>query len=54
MAGEVRYKNKSDVLQVLYDERGTKREVIPGGTIKLTKAHASRFRFLVPVVQEKS
>lgn len=45
-AQKLRYRNKSEVLQVLYDERGTKREVVPGGTIKLTKAHASKYRFL--------
>ena len=28
-----RYRNKTDVLQIVYDEQGVKREVVPDGTI---------------------
>lgn len=48
-----RYVNKSDLLQVLYDERGTKREIVPNGTIILDEKTAMRFPFLQAVPDGK-
>jgi len=49
-----RFKNVSDKLQVLYDETGSKREVVPGGTIILEEKWGAKFnRFLEIVEAEK-
>ena len=45
-----RFKNVSDTLQVLYDETGDKREIVPGGTILLEEKWGAKFgRFLTLV-----
>lgn len=45
-----RFKNVSDSLQVIYDESGNKREIVPGGTIILEENWGQKFaRFLVVV-----
>lgn len=38
-----RYRNKTDVLQIVYDEQGTKREVVPDGTIIMEDSWAKRY-----------
>ena len=49
-----RFKNVSDKLQVLYDETGEKRELVPGGTIVMDEKWGMQFnRFLEPVKSAK-
>jgi len=43
---KVRFRNRSESLQVIYDESGTKRELVPGGTILLDADWGGRFRCL--------
>lgn len=43
---KVRFRNRSESLQVIYDESGTKRELVPGGTIILDNDWGGRFRCL--------
>ena len=50
-----RFKNVTDKLQILYDENGNKREVVPGGTIILDESWGRKFsRFLAPVEPKKT
>jgi len=50
-----RFKNITTRLQVIYDESGDKKEVVPGGTIILDEAWGRRFaRVLAPVEAKKS
>lgn len=45
-----RFKNITTKLQVIYDETGDKKEVVPGGTIILDEAWGRKFaRVLAPV-----
>ena len=45
-----RFKNITNRLQVIYDETGDKKEVVPGGTIILDEAWGRKFaRVLAPV-----
>ena len=45
-----RFKNITTRLQVIYDETGDKKEVVPGGTIILDEAWGRKFsRVLAPV-----
>lgn len=37
------FRNKTDMLQVVYDEGGNKYEVVPGGTVELDEKHAARY-----------
>lgn len=49
----VRFKNKTNRLQVLYNEHGEKFELIPNGTILLTPTWANRYGKILAVVEEK-
>ena len=51
MSKKARYRNKEDGLRVIYDEDGTKRELVPQGTILLDASWAGRFRCLEKVEQ---
>lgn len=46
-----RFKNVSDKLQVLYDETGSKREVVPGGTIILEEKWGAKFNRVLEIVE---
>jgi len=49
-----RFKNITTKLQVIYDETGDKKEVVPGGTIILDEAWGRKFaRVLAPVEAKK-
>ncbi len=50
-AKKVRFRNKSDGLQVVYNEDGEKRELVPNATIFFDPAWGSRYRCLEQVVQ---
>jgi len=39
-----RYRNKTETLQVIYDEKGERREIVPNGTIILEEKWAKKFR----------
>ena len=45
-----RYKNKTDVLQVVYDEQGSKRQIVPGGTIIMEEKWAGRYHRVLELV----
>ena len=49
---KIRFRNRHDGLRVVYDESGTKREIVPNGTILLEPEWGSRFRCLERVEQE--
>jgi hypothetical protein len=50
-----RFKNITTRLQVIYDETGDKKEVVPGGTIILDEAWGRKFaRVLAPVEAKKT
>jgi pyruvate/oxaloacetate carboxyltransferase len=52
-----RYRNKTDVLQIVYDEQGVKREVVPDGTIIMEDSWAKRYHRVleeVPTVPKDS
>ena len=50
-----RFKNITTRLQVIYDESGDKKEVVPGGTIILDEAWGRRFaRVLAPIEAKKT
>jgi hypothetical protein len=46
MAKKIRFRNRDDGLRVIYDESGTKKELVPGGTVLLDPEWAGRFRCL--------
>ena len=48
---KVLYENKTQIIQVIYNEEGEKREVIPGGTVELEKAHGDRLLNVLAPVQ---
>ena len=50
-----RFKNITTKLQVIYDETGDKKEVVPGGTIILDEDWGRKFaRVLAPVEAKKT
>lgn len=50
-----RFRNKTDQLQVIYDETGLKREIVPNGTILLEEKWGRKFhRVLEAVVVTKA
>lgn len=46
----LRYKNKTRILQILYNEHGEKFELVPNGTILLTKEWAARYMKVLEAV----
>ena len=49
-----RFKNRTDKLQIIYDEQGVKREIVPNGTIILEENWGKRFsKVLAPVDKKK-
>lgn len=46
MTKKIRFRNRESGLRVIYDESGSKRELVPGGTINLDPEWAGRFRCL--------
>jgi len=53
-AKKVRYKNKRKGLQIIYDENGSKKELVPGATIFLDPEWAGRYRCLERVISDKA
>lgn len=51
---KMRFRNKKNGLQVIYDEAGSKRELVPGATIFLDPEWAGRFKCLEKVISEKA
>lgn len=49
-----RFKNVSNKLQVLYDETGNKREIVPNGTIILEETWGRKFNQFLAVVHNAS
>ena len=49
---KIRFRNRHDGLRIVYDESGTKKEIVPNGTILLEPEWGSRFRCLERVEQE--
>lgn len=53
MVERKRYRNKTSILQVIYDERGDRREIVPGGTLILNENWGRKYRkILEPVVSK--
>ena len=48
-----RFKNKTDRLQLVYDEQGIKREIVPNGTIILEEKWGERFSRVLELVPTK-
>lgn len=46
---KIRFRNKAKGLQVIYDENGNKKEVIPQGVVMLTPEWGVRYRCLEKV-----
>ncbi len=49
---KIRFRNKDKGLRVIYDESGSKRELVPKGTIMLEPEWGSRYRCLERVSTE--
>jgi hypothetical protein len=52
MMARKRFRNVSGKLQVLYDETGDKREIVPNGTIILEETWGARFNRFLEVVPD--
>lgn len=48
-----RFKNKTKRLQLIYDERGERREIVPNGTIILEEDWGKRFGKVLEIVEAK-
>jgi len=45
-----RFRNKTNRLQLVYDEHGEKREIVPGGTVILEESWGRRFARVLELV----
>ena len=45
-----RFRNKTKYLQLVYDEHGERREIVPGGTVILEEAWGRRFGRVLELV----
>ncbi len=54
MAKKTRFRNKTKGMQVIYDEFGGKRELVPNATILLDPSWAGRYKCLEKVVSTKA
>lgn len=48
-----RFKNVSKKLQVIYDDAGNKREIVPGGTIIVDEKLGRKFHRFLEIVEKK-
>lgn len=46
-----RFRNKTKYLQLVYDEHGERREIVPGGTVILEEAWGRRFGKVLELVE---
>lgn len=51
---KVRFRNKFEGMQVIYDEEGSKKELVPNATIFLDPAWGSRYKCLEKVIDPKA
>lgn len=47
-----RFRNKTDRIQLIYDESGNKRELIPKGTVVLEEKWGRRYSRILELVQK--